>query len=446
MTNVQFSSITTDEGQQFITAFAAGRLHGPIADDHPNFHTIRDAMIEHLEGYTLRFSNQELADLFDVTAAVARHFDALSDRIKVAHGQIYLDGDVIENALTKQIMRFMDEGVEDWKPLIAFFEKVLSNPNEHSREQLYNWLDKHDFTIAQDGDIVGYKGVASDGKGGYQSISTGSEQVLVDGVPHTGKIPNPLGAEIEMPRSLVQHDPAVGCHIGLHVGTFGYASTWTSVHSVLEVRVNPRDVVSVPTECNWQKVRVCRYRVVDVVERQHDVPVLGADEDNKIDLAFSSERRFQVGDVLEGGFLAGQATVERVLADSYELRFQDGSLGTFALEDPCGPMAVKVRKVDPTLLFQVGDRVVDEDGDPGTIVAASPGDYRLKYDAIYGTIGWTGTSLTHVEDSPSRAHGRGGATSQEAKGRGRNPAQDDKGQFSGGRPGSTRDSSTGRFV
>jgi hypothetical protein len=56
-----------------------------------------------------------------------------------------------------------------------------------------------------------------------------------------------------------------GCSVGLHVGTYDYASNFTL--NVLEVHVNPRDVVSVPTDSNWAKVRCCRYVVIKEVER-----------------------------------------------------------------------------------------------------------------------------------------------------------------------------------
>jgi hypothetical protein len=56
----------------------------------------------------------------------------------------------------------------------------------------------------------------------------------------------------------------VGCHTGLHAGTWDYATTFSG-DTLLLVKVNPRDVVSVPTDCNWQKIRTCRYTVVDVV-------------------------------------------------------------------------------------------------------------------------------------------------------------------------------------
>jgi hypothetical protein len=136
-------------------------------------------------------------------------------------------------------------------------EKIYQNPNKHSRENLYDWLNAHDFTINSEGNLLGYKGVRKD----FGSISQGPG--IVDGQPMNGSLPNKPGSILEMARSAVQHDPSVGCSSGLHVGTWDYASGFGPI--VLQVEVNPRDVVSVPTDCGWAKMRVSRYRVVDVL-------------------------------------------------------------------------------------------------------------------------------------------------------------------------------------
>jgi hypothetical protein len=123
--------------------------------------------------------------------------------------------------------------------------------------------------------IVGYKGVKkqqapTDPDLGYTnevneylSIFTGN--AIVDGERVSGHVPNKIGSLVEMPRNEVTFDPAVGCSYGLHVGTWDYANNFGR-GGVLEVHVNPRDVVSVPTDSSWAKMRVCRYRVVGVTE------------------------------------------------------------------------------------------------------------------------------------------------------------------------------------
>lgn len=285
MSTAQYSIVSSGD-DSFVTAFIPGQAAPLVAakSGHPNF----DAIIAGL--VSGEATNDELVRLFDVSVAVAEKFEKLSDRVLVEGGHVLFDGAVVDNSVTQQIVRFLNDG-DDFAPLVAFMENVMDNPNEHSREQLYDWLSKRDFTITSDGMIVGYKGVASDSTYGYRSISSGREPVFVtteDGetTRHTGQIPNLLGATVEMDRSLVQHDPSVGCHVGLHIGTWDYASSF-SRGTVLEVHVNPRDVVSVPTDCSWAKVRACKYTVVQAIDAPYSTGLLDPDgyRDDEDDLS-----------------------------------------------------------------------------------------------------------------------------------------------------------------
>lgn len=259
--SLQFTLIGGEDGEQNIVVFVQGAAPQVAHSTHPNFEKI-------LEG--ARSGDESIVALFDVAATVGQKFQRLSERITTKFGKLFLDNVEVDNALTSQVLRFLDAGVDDWQPLVNFFENVQANPNEHSREQLYNWLSQEDFTITQDGMIVGYKGVRPTDKG-FESINRGT--AIVDGVTYTGSIPNHIGAVVEMPRTEVQHDPSVGCHRGLHVGTYDYASGFAQ-GALLEVHVNPRDVVSVPTDCNWAKVRTCRYVVVDTIDAPYTSPLL----------------------------------------------------------------------------------------------------------------------------------------------------------------------------
>lgn len=262
------SVMVSHEGQEFITVFVPG--HDPLvagSETHPNFDEIVEAA---------RAGDESVVDLFDVAATAAQKFQRLSERVTTAQGRLYLDGVEVHNALSTQVIRFLQDGVEDWLPLVNFFEKVQANPNDHSREQLYEWLDRRDFTITPDGDFVAYKGVASDGNGNYSSITHGP--AVVDGQAVNGAVPNNVGSIVEMARDKVHHDPSVGCSTGLHVGAYDYAQSF-SRGAVLEVHVNPRDVVSVPTDSDWAKVRTCRYRVVDVIDQPYSSPVTSLDDD-----------------------------------------------------------------------------------------------------------------------------------------------------------------------
>lgn len=254
---MNYTIVGTEDGAN-ITVFIPGRAPLQAHSSHPNF----DLMVE-----GARNGDESVADLFDLAQTAIGRFERVTDRVSTANGRLFLDGDEVDNTLATQVVRSIGAGIEDFMPLVRFLENVAQNPNEHSREMLSDWLNAADFTITEDGLIVGYKGVTSD----FRSINTG--RAIVDGEVQNGSISNHIGAVVEMPRSEVNHDPANGCSTGLHVGTYSYANGFAQ-GALLEVHVHPRDVVSVPTDSDAQKMRVCRYTVINTIDAPHTVPVL----------------------------------------------------------------------------------------------------------------------------------------------------------------------------
>lgn len=228
----------------------SGALH-VIDSDNPMYSEIVDAVLDNDEWMAV--------DLMDSAKAANDRFQQVTDRVAVSGaGVVTFDGDVVDNSLADAIVRSMREGNADFANLALFMENIYQNPRKHSRENLFDWLRTHDFTITHGGLLVGYKGVSDN----LKSITRGPG--IVNGQPVNGALDNSVGNVLEMARSQVQHDPEVGCSVGLHVGTWDYASSFGP--KVVKVLVNPRDVVSVPTDCGWQKMRVCRYKVAAVID------------------------------------------------------------------------------------------------------------------------------------------------------------------------------------
>lgn len=239
-------NLVSDGTNASVTVFEDGDML--VANsDNPNWEQIVEALLV----------GEPVADLINLVQAVAKKFERLTTRVSISGDQVYFDGDPVNNTLTAQIVRFLNEGW-DFEGLVNFYEKIAANPSAHSREQLYTWLEAHNFTIDKDGYILMYKGVRDNGDGTYGSIHAGP--AIVNGQEVDGIVPQTIGDVVEFPRSKVNADPSQGCSTGLHASNFGYARSFTT-GAVLTVQVDPADVVSVPTDCDAQKVRVCRYTV-----------------------------------------------------------------------------------------------------------------------------------------------------------------------------------------
>jgi hypothetical protein len=398
MSPIQFSHIKTESESQpdHVVVFIPGKgLQPPVASDHPSYKAILGACMASMKGESV--DEAELIDLFDIGATITRKFQRLSDRVTVKGDNVLLDGDPVHGTLQEQILDFLSAG-EDFGPLVNFYEKLLTNPLGDVRDGLYDWIDggRKDgpLTITPEGNILGYKSVHSatpewrtDETTVYRPSRRGEGIVNGRDVTASEFIEQVAGDVVEMPRSKVLNAPSQACGDGLHIGTWGYANGFQG-DTVMLVEFSPRDIVSLPDSNSAWKLRVCRYTVIRPVDEPLSVPVY--------------QTREQVTEESRVGI---------------DLSFD-------SLDDE----------------FEVGDRVEDDDGDQGTVVDFdSEGDPVVEYDnENFGVEPVYSYQLAKI-------HGKGGPTSQATKGNGRNPAQDDKGRFSNGRPGSSRDASTGRF-
>lgn len=246
-------------GDANITVVIDGEIY--VADDvHPNFDKIVEAAIS---GAT----DSEVLALIDASVSVGVKFAELSDRVVVRDSRVYVDQTEVEDVYTDQVVRFLEEDVEDWKPLVLFLEKVYSNVDADIRENLSRWLNAEAFTILPNGNILGYRGLRAD----YTSVHAGPG--IVNGVAVHGHLDNSVGNVCEIDVDLVEKDARRGCASGLHVGTYAYASDWGRNGVVVKVEVDPRHIRSVPYECDSAKMRVSKYRVLDTVTAKTDSAV-----------------------------------------------------------------------------------------------------------------------------------------------------------------------------
>jgi hypothetical protein len=270
--SINFNHTTTEEGEAKVS-FPAGDAVVTIPDTHPNYKRILHALVE----------GNDPTKYINIFAALE---ELASDRVIVSNGIVLFDGEPVHDALSRTILRYTSEG-RDTDNLVRFLERVNANPSRRSREQLWEWVQAADLHVDEDGCIVGWKSVQrvagepievfdpanpeADEDGtvyipteSYRSHSTGT--AWVNGVQHDGQIPYAIGDVVTIPRELVQDDPTVACSHGLHVGSFEYASTFHRGSPVMEVKVAPEHVVSVPRDSSCQKLRCEEFTVLGVQE------------------------------------------------------------------------------------------------------------------------------------------------------------------------------------
>ena len=206
-------------------------------------------------------------------------------QINYDNGKLFFRDDVEIDEATSAVIykQIMKNKTIDKITVENFRKKVNENISPFVREQLLTWIqymglvEGETLTIAPDGDLIGYKGLTKSPNGKMVSIHSGPG--IVNGEKfQNARLENEPGNIVEIDRDIVDDDPATGCSSGLHIGTFSYASRFADTDVVL-CKFDPADVVSVPVDCNAQKVRVCKYEVIDKVNKPIKLGFLNQNED-----------------------------------------------------------------------------------------------------------------------------------------------------------------------
>ena len=188
-------------------------------------------------------------------------------------GSLFYEDEQVAHQPTKRIIDMIKNGW-DHKPMLAYLDRLYQNVSNRAVMESYDWCSHKGLPITPDGYLVGYKGVAMYG-GENATDKMGrplTEGDLVD--KWTGNsFRNNVADECNMNRRGVSDNCEQGCAAGLHVGTYEYASNWAgSGGKVVLVKFDPANIVSVPTDCEFSKMRVSGYIVIgiarDIIEEE----------------------------------------------------------------------------------------------------------------------------------------------------------------------------------
>ena len=184
--------------------------------------------------------------------------DSLSERgFQVFDGIVHVGGDALPDSLSTRVLDFFNNNLP-FEPLLKFWAKLKNNPSFNSRQMLFKFLEHNGHPITTEGNFIAYRAVRND---------------FLD--KHTGKMDNSVGNIVEIDRSKVDDNPNNVCSHGLHVATMSYAQSFgTGDDRLLDVEVDPSDVVAVPTDYNGTKMRVCRFKVVAESQGLIDKPLV----------------------------------------------------------------------------------------------------------------------------------------------------------------------------
>ena len=156
---------------------------------------------------------------------------------------LFWKGKEFHSSLATRMIQMLQEGFPI-EPMTLFMENLMQNPSYRSVQELYGFLEKNNLPITPDGHFLAYKKVRDD----YLDV-------------HSGTMDNSVGKIVEMERNFVDDNKDNTCSKGLHFCSESYLKSFGGSRTVI-VKINPRDVVSIPSDYNNSKGRACRYEVI----------------------------------------------------------------------------------------------------------------------------------------------------------------------------------------
>jgi hypothetical protein len=256
-------------------------------------------------------SAENLEELWIALTPYKRVAHKVDGRIEYVEdlGKLFVKGieRPLPEVLQKRIMSFLDDELPI-DALIKFWENCQLNPEFRAIEELYLFLEHNGLPITSDGCFVSYKkvnkvdhtseapeefaGLYFDKAGncrGAKGLFVGGELKarfkawlknsnkefkLVDN--YTKTMNNSVGQIVSMARQAVDNDRNQTCSNGLHFASWDYASTYSG-NTLIMVKVNPKDVVAIPSDYNNMKGRACEYEVIGIINEEIQMKHLAYD-------------------------------------------------------------------------------------------------------------------------------------------------------------------------
>jgi len=195
-----------------------------------------DIILEHIKNDDL----SALPALIDDATRVKEYVE--DNEFEIIDGIVFSHGEPVNKYISDKLVEFSKQKIP-YTFLLNFWKLLKKNPSSNSVAQLYPFLEKARCPITEDGYFIAYKAVNANMRD-----------------KHSNSVQYEIGTATTQDRSTISDNPDCACGSGLHVGSYDYAVSFGSNDTdiILEVKVNPADVVSVPNDASHGKCRCCK--------------------------------------------------------------------------------------------------------------------------------------------------------------------------------------------
>lgn len=213
-----------------------------VYSNHHNYKPIVDALINNDADKFLEYYKGKAYQPQDEYPELQ---DCYEDDLVITNGKIFYRGKEVDEAVCKYVAKLQSMNA-DITGMKKYIGRMYNNVSEEARDQQFRFINLHHLVVDPEGYIIAYKAV----KNNYMD-------------KHSGTISYEVGNIVKMKRSEVDDDTKTGCSKGLHAGSLKYVYSYgSSDDRIIIVRIDPADVVCIPKDCNFQKMRCCRLQVL----------------------------------------------------------------------------------------------------------------------------------------------------------------------------------------
>ena len=211
-----------------------GETH-TIDPSHANYNMVLDSL--------RKGDYERVKQLAEIVPAIINWGD---EELTVLNGEMSFKGVTLDPVFSDRVLKMLKDNVNK-EPLKKFLANLFQNTSQKSIEQTPRFLEACDLPITEDGCILAYRKVTED----FKDF-------------RTKKMDNSVGQIVKEDRRLISDDADVTCDRGLHACSLGYleSSGLFNGGKLILVKINPKNIVAVPTDYNRTKMRVCEFEVL----------------------------------------------------------------------------------------------------------------------------------------------------------------------------------------
>ena len=238
-------------GADSITAFLDGKSY-TINKQAKTYNLVLDAVKNN--------DSNALRNAVNIRKSIGDQLSKVDSSVRIEGNRIYFGEHEVTGLIGERVFEMLRLGL-DTTPMVKFIGNLMKNPSMRAVNELFGFMEVCKLHVTHDGHFLAYKRVRHD----YKDV-------------YSGTMDNSVGEVLEMPRFKVDEDKDRTCSQGLHFCSYDYLRHFSGERIVV-VKINPADVVAIPSDYNNSKGRTCRYEVVDEIAlNEYRMPETQLDE------------------------------------------------------------------------------------------------------------------------------------------------------------------------